>query len=67
METDKKQDQERPPVAIQVMSPRAERKHKGACLSCGLVSCPGSRGRWCAARRFTEEEWQEIRKIKQWV
>ena len=64
---EKKVDRQRPPVAVQVMSTRAERKHKGACLSCGLVICPGARGRSCAARRFTEKEWQEIRKIKQWV
>ncbi len=64
---EKKQDRQRPPVAVQVMSSRAERKHKEACLSCGLVICPGASARKCTALRFTEAEWQEIRKIKQWV
>ena len=62
-----KQSTVRFPVAVQVLSRRSQRRAKGACLSCGVRICPGASGRKCSARRFTPQEWQALKKVKEWV
>lgn len=66
--TDENPKQELRVVRLQVLSTKAQRIKQGACLDCGMVICPGARGRECLAERIDAEELKADKKeLSEWL